>query len=247
MINIKFIDKIDSKGYTFIEGFPGAGLVGPMAISYVVDKLNMKFVGYVESDEFPPVIAVHDEEPMPPVRIYVSEKLKLITILAEFAVPLELTQEFSKVLYDYIKSSHITKIISVGGMPSSQQNIDNELVFFIASDDALKKDTQKQGLKPVGEGVATGISAMLMLYSVVDNFSDFSILVPVDPNILDPKYAELAVVSLNKILKLNIDVAELDKEAKEVEAKIRELMKKSKDMQDAHKRAIDQTGPSMYA
>ncbi|MGC8680178.1 MAG: proteasome assembly chaperone family protein [Candidatus Micrarchaeia archaeon] len=247
MMNLKFIEKIDTKNYVFIEGFPGAGLVGPMAISYIIDKLGMKFVGYIEDDEFPPVIAVHNEVPMPPVRIYVNEKLKLITILAEFAIPLELTQEFSKAIYEYIKSNHISRIISVGGMPSSQQNIDNDVIFFIASNNNIKKDAEKLGLKPVEEGVATGINAMLMMYSNLENFSDISVLIPVDPNILDPKYAELAVVSLNKLLKLNIDVAELDKEAKEVEAKIRELMKKSREMQDAHKRAIDQTGPSMYA
>jgi len=247
MINIKLNQKVDLKGYIFLEGFPGAGLVGPMALSYIIDKVGMKFVGYIESDDFPPIAAVHDEKPMPSIRIYINDKLKIVTVLAEFAIPIEQTNEFTNALYNFIKENKISRIISVGGMPSSQQNIDNENVFAIVSNDALKKEVQKAGLKLIGEGIATGISAVLMLKSSMDSVSDISILVPIDPNILDPKYAELAIKSLNKLINLNIDVSELDKEAKEVEAKIRELLKKSKETQDAHKRAIDQTGPSMYA
>ncbi|MGC8648846.1 MAG: proteasome assembly chaperone family protein [Candidatus Micrarchaeia archaeon] len=247
MINVKLIKKIDLKGYIFLEGFPGAGLVGPMALSYIIDKIDMQLIGYIESDDFPPIVAVHDEKPMPAVRIYANEKYKIVTVLAEFAIPIEQTVEFSNTLYSFIKENKLSRIISVGGMPSSQQNIDNETIFVIVSSDALKKEVQKAGLKPISEGIATGIGAVLMLKSTMDNTSDINILIPIDPNILDPKYAELAIKSLNKLINLNIDVTELDKEAKEVEAKVRELLKKSRETQDAHKRAIDQTGPSMYA
>jgi uncharacterized protein len=247
MINIKLIKKIDLKGYIFLEGFPGAGLVGPMALSYIIDKIDMQLIGYIESDDFPPIVAVHDEKPMPAVRIYANEKFKIVTVLAEFAIPIEQTLEFSNILYNFIKENKLSRIISVGGMPSSQQNIDNETIFVIVSNDTLKKEVQKAGLKSISEGIATGIGAVLMLKSSMDSLSDINILIPIDPNILDPKYAELAIKSLNKLINLNIDVTELDKEAKEVEAKVRELLKKSRETQDAHKRAIDQTGPSMYA
>ena len=66
MINIKILKKKDLKGYTLIEGFPGLGLVGPMAISYIIDKLGMEYIGYLESDDFPPLISIHHKTPMPP-------------------------------------------------------------------------------------------------------------------------------------------------------------------------------------
>ncbi len=245
MINIKLIDKANLKDYTFIEGFPGAGLVGPMAISYIIDKLGMKYVGYIESDQFPPLIAIHNDRPMPPVRIYASEKSHIAAILAEFAIPVETTYALSDEIYKFIKSSGISKIVSIGGIPS--QHPEPDQVFAITSTEALKKDVQKAGLKPVGEGVATGVSALLLIKAAADNAPDISVLVPVDPNILDPKYAELAIISLNKLIDLNVDVKELEKESQEVEAKIRELMKKNRELQDAHKKVVDDTGPSMYA
>ena len=57
---------------------------------------------------------------------------------------------------------------------------------------------------------------------------------------------ELAVEKINKILDIDIDVSELDKEAKEVEARIRDLLEKSKESpHDIN--AQPSTGPSMYA
>jgi uncharacterized protein len=246
MLNIKMIEKPNLKGTTLIEGFPGAGLVGPMAISYIIEKIGMKYVGYIESDLFPPLVAIHSDTPMPPIRIYFGEKANVVTILAEFAIPLEVTYDLTTKLYDFIKTNGIEKIISIGGIPSSQPT-EQGVVFGIASTDAAKKELQKAGLKPVGEGVATGVSALILMNAVNDKIFDVSVLVPVDPNILDPKYAELAIISLNKLTNLNIDIKELDKEAKEVEAKITELMKKNRQTQDAHKNIAQDSGPSMYA
>lgn len=247
-MKLNLFEKVGLSGYTFLEGFPGAGLVGPMAISYIIEKLQMRYVGYMESDRFPPLIAIHGEKPLPAVRVYVHEKMKIATILAEFAIPIDLTYEMVENIYGFVKDNGMSKIVSIGGIPSQQQDIDQQSVFAIASNDTLKKDAQKAGLKPVGEGVATGVNAILMQRSVTSNMPDVSILVPVDPNILDPKYAELAILSLNKLINLNVDIKELDKEAKEVEAKIKELLKKHKEMQEAHKKAVgEEEGPSMYA
>ena len=247
MIEIRLLDKFNLKGFTFLEGFPGAGLVGPMAISYIIEKQKMQYIGSVQSDDFPPLIAIHNDRPMPPIRIYMSDKLKLITVLAEFAIPLEITYELSKKIYEFIKAAGVAKIVSISGIPSSQQNIDTETVFAIASNDTLLKEAAKVGMKPVGEGVATGVSALIMLFSTQEKMADINILVPVNPAVLDPKYAELAIMSLNKLIKLNVDIDELDKEAKAVEGKLRDLIKRSKDMQDAHKKAIDEAGPPTYA
>ncbi len=247
MMEIVLEQKANLKGYTMIEGFPGAGLVGPMAISYLIEKMELRYIGHIESDDFPPLVAVHRDVPMPPVRVYASDKAKLVTVLAEFAIPLDITYELTNKLYEFIKKNGIARIVSIGGMPAPQQTVALETVFGIASNDTMRKEVQKAGLKQIGEGVATGVSALMLMKSASDGTPDISILVPVDPNILDPIYAELAIKSLNKLLSLKVDVNELDKEAKEVEAKVRDLIKRGRDVQEMHKKSIDQAGPSMYA
>lgn len=258
MIEIKLDQNVDIKGSTLIEGFPGIGLVGPMAISYIIDKLKMRQVGHIESPDFPPLIAIHSDKPMSPIRLYYNDKHKLFTILAEFAIPAELTYEISKTIFLFCKTNGVSRIVSIGGIPlqkpPAQQGVPiqpaqvSNDVFAIASNDEMKNEAMKVGLKPVGEGVATGVSALIMLEAVNDGIPAISLLVQVDPNMLDPKYAELAIVGLNKLINLGVDVNELDREAREVEAKIKELLKRNRDVQTVHKKAVeDSAGPSMYA
>jgi len=246
MIEIKMFKEVNFKGYTFIEGFPGAGLVGPMTISYIVDKLGMKYVGYLSSDQFPPLVSIHKNQPMPPIRVYVAEKEKLCTIFAEFAISMEMIAEISNVVYDFMKKNGISSIYSIGGIPMKAED-ENKTPFVITSSADTSKAAASAGLKPIDEGVATGISALLLIKATMDKLPDTNIMVPVQQGIIDPMYAEIAIEKLNKLMNLNIDVTELDKEAKMVEAKIRELINKHKESLDSHKKAVDSTGPSMYA
>ncbi len=247
MIEIK-MQKKNLDGYTFIEGFPGAGLVGPMAINYLVEKLGMENIGYLESDKFPPLISIHDDVPMHPVRIYISEKLKLVTIFAEFAIPIEMTFELSNAVYsDIIKKGGVDRVVSISGIPTQQEEVPKD-VFGVASSKKLVKDViEKNGLKPIGDGMATGVNALILGMAMNDNMDDINILVPINPALIDPEYAVLAIKSMNSILGVDIDTAELDKEAKLVESKVKDIIKKTKETHETYKKSLDDTGPSMYA
>ena len=260
MITIKIFDKVNLAGYTLVEGFPGIGLVGPMAISYMIDKLGMQYCGYIESDDFPPLVSIHGGRPMPPVRMYYSQKQKIVTIFAEFAIPLKMTYELTTELNKLIKDAGMAKVISIGGMPSGtslqigddddkdeEAKHQKEDVFAITSSAKLEGDVRKAGMTLVSEGVATGVSAMLLINAAKTDLPDVTILVPVDQNIVDPRYAELAIQAIDKIADLNIDTTEVEREAKEVEAKIRDMLKKSKETHDSYKQVVDSSGPSMYA
>ena len=157
MIEIKMIKDVNLKGCTFIEGFPGIGLVGPMAISYIIDKLNMTYIGYMESDSFPPLVSIHKGEPMPSIRVYYAEKEKLVTIFAEFAIPMALISELTATIYDFVKKNGIPNIYSIGGIPAEPDN--NQTPFVIASNSAITKNAISAGLRPIEEGVATGVRA----------------------------------------------------------------------------------------
>lgn len=243
-MEIKFINDVDLSGAILIEGLPGIGLVGPMAVSYIIDKLGMQYVGYIESSGFPPIIAIHNNRPMPPVRIYYSEKKRIATVFSEFAIPIQLTSELADKLYEMFKVKQMSSIISIGGIPMKDGG---DGAFALGSTESALKDAQKSGLQPVAEGVSTGASALMLFKAAMDNVPDTNILVPVDPSIINPESAEKAIESINKLLKLNIDVGELEKESKEVQEKIQELLKKSRETQDAHKRATgEDSGPSMY-
>jgi uncharacterized protein len=245
MIKINLFDKISLKGGTFIEGFPGVGLVGPMAISYIIDKLAMSYVGSIESDDFPPLVSIHDNKPLPPVRLYWSPKLKVFTVFAEFPMAMNLIHPLSDAIFAFLEENGISKIISIGGLPVPAPY--GKTVFVVASNDKSLSEAVKAGMKPVSEGVSAGVSALLLLMASKGNIPAINILIPLNEGIIDPGNAELAIVTLNKLMNLKIDIDALDKEAKAVEAKIRELLKKSQETHETYKRSVGGSGPSMYA
>jgi predicted ATP-grasp superfamily ATP-dependent carboligase len=130
------------------------------------------------------------------------------------------------------------------------QNPDGESVFVVASNDKALAESTKAGLKPIAEGVSAGVTALLLLKSSTDSISSTAILVPVAQAFIDPGTAELAIVALNKLMNLKIDVEAIDREAKAVESKIKEIIKKSQETHDTFKKSTgggSGTGPSMYA
>ncbi|MDE1846189.1 MAG: proteasome assembly chaperone family protein [Candidatus Micrarchaeota archaeon] len=244
MIEINMFKDVKLKGYTLIEGFPGAGLVGPMANSYIVEKLSMEYVGNIESDLFPPIAAVHGGVAMFPVRIYKDDRYKLVVIMSEFSIPPEVIYHLSKELINFIRKQGISLVVSIGGMPTQKPT---DMAYGIATTKPLMEKLKAAKIQTIGEGIVAGVSALLLANSPEFGIPVIDILIPVDPSAMSPKNAVTAISNLKKVINLNVSTEELDKEAKLVEAKVKEIMKKARDSHESYKNAIDATGPSMYA
>jgi uncharacterized protein len=246
MIQIKLAKEQSLKGYTLLEAFPGVGLVGAMAGSYIIEKLEMENIGRIESDYFPPIAAIHGTIPMFPARIYKNEQIKLILFMAEFSIPPQLIYQLSQEMLSFSRKYGISRIVSVGGLPSQKPT---EKIYLASSDTSISKAASKLGINPIQDGLIAGVSASLLTYSREYGIPTLDILVEVNPALMDPKYAELAITGLNKLLEIEIDLSELHKEAKLVEARIKEMLKKLKSHPDAAAASAPtpQGDQSMYA
>ena len=237
-MQIKITKDLDFEGFTFLEGFPGIGLVGAMSISYVIEKLGLENIGYLESEEFPPLMSIHDGIPMHSIRIYASEKYKIITIFSEFSIPASTTYKITDALIEFINAKKIAKIISIAGIPVMKAEEEKESesnIYVVSSRKEMTKNAEKIGMKSVQEGISSGINAVLMLKAIDEKIEDINILVQINPAIINPKYAENAIQGLNKLLSLDINTDELEHEAKEVESRIKAIIKKSRDTHNQYK------------
>ncbi len=244
MIQIKMFKDYKLNGYTLIEGFPGAGLVGPMASSYMIEKLKMDYIGYIASDDFPPIAAVHFGKPMFPVRIYKSDTYKILIIIAEFTIPTNAIFALADELWAFIRKQGLKQVISIGGMPSAKPTNN---AFAISTNEELSDKLKKAGIKTIEEGVVAGVSALLLANSYQYKIPVVDMLVQVDPTAMDPKYAVTAITNLKKVINIDINTDELEREAKVIEAKVRDIIKKTRDSHEDYKNATEATGPSMYA
>ena len=106
----------------------------------------------------------------------------------------------------------------MSGMPSQKPT---ENAFITSHDQEVIKKAEKLGIKQVSEGVVAGVSALLLTGSKQYNVPALDILVEVNPTVMDPVYAEVALKRAQQAARHDIDLSELAEEAKEVEVKDR--------------------------
>ena len=119
--SVKIIDfeNMDLTGATVIAGFPSIGLVSTIAANYLIDALNLKQVGALDSDDFPALSVVHTGEPLSPVRIYAGEQPsghKIVVFVSEFKPKPHLINSISQTIMQWVNDKKCDLLISPEGM-----------------------------------------------------------------------------------------------------------------------------------
>ena len=70
------------KNVTIIEGFPGFGLIGTIAIEFLMDHLKTEKIGIIEMEEIPAMIAIHQNKVIEPISIHYNKDYNMVLIHA---------------------------------------------------------------------------------------------------------------------------------------------------------------------
>ncbi|VVB57619.1 PAC2 family protein [uncultured archaeon] len=218
--------------------------MGTISASYLVEKLKMEFVGYVTSDQFPPLAAIHDYKPHFPARIYISKKHNLIVLLSEFIVPVGACYELAQKVHEFAKDNKVRQIISLGGIHLRSEE---PKVYGIASQekllDALVKSEQVTLIK---EGATTGVTGVLLAQGAVEGFPVVSFLAQAHEEYMDPKASAMVLDVLKTHLKLDFETRTLESEAAEIESKMKDMMARAKASHAQYKKSAETgTGDSL--
>ncbi len=240
-VRIKEISKFDLKEPTLIEGFPGVGLVGTISASYIVEKLKMEPLGYIISEKFPPIAAVHNYIPLHPARIYKSKKHNLVVLFSEFTIPMGVIHHLTSEIIEWSTEHKVSSIFSLGGISIEAEQKE---VFGIASTAELAKKLESSGIKRIKEGATTGVSGVLLAECATRGFPAASLLAEAKPDFMDPLAAAMVLDKLKLLMDLDLDTTELVNESKTIESKIKGIMENAKVAHDHYKK-VEGLGP-MY-
>src|SRR5215467_5152844 len=111
-----------------IAGFPGAGLVGSISTSYIIDRLHMNQIACVESEFIVPGVIYAEGKLRHPFRLYSNERGDVCVLVCEAPVMIQgmysVLDTVSKwVLYNNVREVLVLDGIAVEGLPSSRTPI----------------------------------------------------------------------------------------------------------------------------
>lgn len=238
-------EKIVYKNPIVIEGLPDVGLVGTIAASYIVEKMNYKEIGYIESDLFPPVMVVHEGKLKNPVRIYGNEGV--IVVLSEVAIPPNAVYPLTSALADWYKGIDAKLVISITGVPvKNRMDIDKPGVSAVGNNEEAMKNLRDKQMELLEEGFIAGTYAIMLRECGKKDLSAISLLAQCFPVYPDPGAAASAIESLEKFFKLRIDIDELMEKAEEIKLKARDLMRQTALSASEMQKGVEQDMPIMY-
>ncbi len=224
LVEIRITKDMDLKGYTLIEGFPGIGLIGTIAVGYLNEKVKSENIGYVLSKKFPPMASIHKGEPVFPARIYVNKKHKLVLLFSEFVVPSNTVFDLAEGILAWAKSKGMKRIISLAGMTSRKAGDKKTQIYGIASTKAIAKELDEHKVRLITEGITTGVSGVLMAKCHMENFPAMSLLVETERGYPDPGAAAELLEKLEEFLGFDIKTADLVKEAEGIEKRMKTML-----------------------
>jgi len=208
-------------------GFPDTGLVGAIAVSYLVEHLRPEEVGYVDSEDLPPIVPIRNGMPKELIRIY--EGRGYVTIVSEIPIAPGLVRPFAEALLDWVERKKITDVKCFTGV-SEPRRIDIEVpkVFVLATRPEIAEQLAKTiDAELFREGFVTGVHAEILRLGARRHTNVSMLLAQSHLNYPDPGAAAQILTRLPKLIDEHINVQQLLESEEMVRMQLRDLMRRT--------------------
>jgi hypothetical protein len=226
----KYKNIAQGKNIILIEGLPGMGNVGKIAVDFIIDDLKAEKVLEITSDNFPHCVFVNDKNliELPSIDLY-QKTLKGNTLMFLAGDIQPLTEkgcyEFCELLLDLFKKNKGKEIITLGGIGLSKIPENPKLYYTGNSKAIIKKYTSKKLSNKIHGvvGPILGVTGLLLGIAEQKKIPAIAILAETygHPNYLGIKGAREIIGLLNESLGLKVNINRLNTEIQEIEKEIK--------------------------
>lgn len=201
---------------TVLIGFPGSGLVGSIALQYLVEQMGFEQIGSITSKYFPPVALMTRGVINAPVRLY--EKDHLTAVVSDVPIHPMICYEVANGIMDWLTQFDIREIVTIAGIITNESE---KRVFGVAtSSGALQRVSDDTIILPMGS--ISGVAASILTECKTRGIPGIGLLGET-VNTPDPRSSAATIEVLNKIYNLNLDIQPLLEQAVEIEAAMSQI------------------------
>jgi uncharacterized protein len=250
---INIIEKKKLKNPILLIGLPGIGLVGKIAIDYLVNELKpkCKLFATLISDSFPP--AVHSKNGVLELindEIYLyryknQDYLFLIGPVQPSLVTVSnspMHYDFAENIAEFAKKVGVKKIYSFAGLNIGQDRLNKKpSVICVASDIKTKKNMQNLKIKELifekdsSDTLISGVAGLVIGVSKYKyNIPGCCFMGETNQKLVfgDSGSAKTLLLVISKILPFKLDLAKINKEVKKIEDSFSKITSKFKDLEN---------------
>lgn len=217
------LKKVKLDNPIIFAGFVGAGLVGSIAVGYIIEKLKMKEIGYMRSRYLPPATVFIQGRLRHPFRFYANKSGTVCAIICEITLRMDGLYTIASSILDWAEKNGSKEIVVLDGVASKESH-DNKA--FCAAEEDLCRIMADKGINMIPQGFVTGIPGAILNECLIRKIRGVTLLVKANPQKPDPLAASTLVEAVNRAYDTSIDVSDLKKQEEQLGLDFKELSDK---------------------
>jgi len=227
-VTVKYVAKKPKlKKPLLIEGLPGIGNVGKLAVEHLIENINAVKFAELYSKDFPPQVFINSDGTVKLVNnefYYWKAKNKdqrdLVLLTGDYqGLSSNGQYELVEAILDVIEDLGVKEMFTLGGYGLGHE-IKEPKVLCATTSTHLVKTMKKYGAvfkKNEPGGGIVGASGLLLGLGKLRGLEGTCFMGETPGYLVDPKSAKAVLKILAKITKIDLNLSELEKKAKEIE------------------------------
>jgi len=229
---VKEIMKIEFKNPVLVEGLPGLGMVGRIATRYLATQLKAKKLAKLYSPHFPYYVLVNKKGS---VRLLQGEfyfwknetgENDLIFFTGDSqAQTIEGQYDVASCVLDFAERNNVKVVVTIGGYRKEVKETP-KVVAASTTPEFLKKAVQAKAIASPAGNPIVGTAGLLLGLARFRKIDAVCLLGETRGYLPDPKAAKSVLEVLQRMLKIEVDLRELDREiekSKEIVERMQEI------------------------
>ncbi|RLF30104.1 MAG: proteasome assembly chaperone family protein [Thermoplasmata archaeon] len=242
-VTLKYVTKKPKlKNPILIEGLPGIGNVGKLAVEHLIEMIHAKKFAELYSKDFPPQVFINTDGTIKLVNnefYYWKAKKKnqqdLILLTGDYqGLSAHGQYELVEAILDLAEDLGVRQMFTLGGYGLGHE-VKDPKVLFATTDKKFVKKMVKHGAvfkKNEPGGGIIGASGLLLGLGKLRGLQGVCFMGETPGYLVDPKSAKAVLKILTRVTNIDIDLSRLEQKAKEIELiaqQIREIEGLSKE------------------
>jgi uncharacterized protein (TIGR00162 family) len=228
LVEVRYVEKKPRlKNPIFIEGLPGIGNVGKLAVEHLIETMRAKKFAELYSKDFPPQVFINPDGTIKLVNnefFYWKAKTKkqrdIVFLTGDYqGLSSQGQYELAEAILDIIQSLGVKQMFTLGGYGLGRE-IKEPKVLFATTDAQLVKTMKTFGAvfkKNEPGGGIIGASGLLLGLGKLRGLAGTCFMGETPGYLVDPKSAKAVLKVLMKAVNIEVNLSRLEEKAKEIE------------------------------